>query len=165
MTETVNAPTAEAEGAESTEATAEAKPVVSLRDRLNKAMQKQMPAQHEGFVKWMADNSDVAPLDLATVLAVQSLYTVYRQSPEYAKIKAETPTTTREVPMPTTPEEAKAALEKIKANQDRRAAQQAREEARAAKIRELLASVEGSGDEASPDSEPAETDEDMAEAF
>src|SRR5262245_66200531 len=45
MTETVNAPTAEAEGAESTEATAEAKPVVSLRDRLNKAMQKQMPAQ------------------------------------------------------------------------------------------------------------------------
>jgi hypothetical protein len=174
MTETVKAPEAEATEAEATESgegqTAEAaapKPV-TVKEKITKAMSKDMPALHLEFIQWMKDEADI-DLDQSSVLATQSLYNVFRKTERYAKVKAEQPTggPAKEQPLPKTPEEAKAALEKHQKDAERRRQQQERADARAAKIQELLAGMAGeeSGEEATDVADSAETDEELAEAF
>jgi hypothetical protein len=173
MTETVKAPEAEATEAEAGEGQGvaeQAKPApVSTKEKITKAMGRDMPALHLEFIDWMKDEADIE-LDQASVLATQSLYNVFRKTERYAKVKAEQPAgggTTKEQPLPKTPEEAKAALEKHQKDAERRRQAQERADARAAKIQELLAGMAGdeSGEEATDVADEAQTDEELAEAF
>jgi hypothetical protein len=166
MTETVTAP----EATEATEATeAEAKAPVSTKDKITKALGKDLSTTtHPAFIQWVKDEADV-DLDPTSVLATQSLYNVFRKTDTFAKAKDSLPkgTSTAEVAMPTTPEEAKAALEKHQKDAERRKQAQVKADERAAKIQELLASMAGgeSGEPADEAPEVAEPDEDMQEAF
>lgn len=165
MTETVTAPTADAgEATESSETAAKAP--VSTKDKITKALGRQMPPLHEAFIKWVKAEADV-DLDPTSVLATQSLYNVYRQTDEFKTLKESQPKATKVEPLPSTPEEAKAALEKHQKDQERRKAAEARANERAAKIQELLASMQGgesAGDEPADDAD-APVDEDTQEAF
>ena len=165
MTETVTAPTADA-GEATAEAT-EAKAPVSTKEKITKALGRSMPPLHEAFIKWVKAEADV-DLDPTSVLATQSLYNVYRQTDEFKTLKESQPKATKVEPLPSTPEEAKAALEKHQADQKRRQAAEQRANERADKIKALLADMQGgdsAGDEPADESAPAETDEDVQEAF
>jgi hypothetical protein len=169
MTETVTAPEAEATEAQSGEGQAATPAPVSTKEKITKAMSRDMPALHLEFIQWMKDEADI-DLDQSSVLATQSLYNVFRKTERYQKVKAEQPTgggAAKETPLPKTPEEAKAALEKHQKDAERRRQAQERADARAAKIQELLASMAGdeSGEEATDVADEATTDEEMAEAF
>lgn len=163
MTDTVTAPQAEeAEGTTPEAATPEKQPL-TLREQIVKAMAKDMPAKHEGFVEWMKANADI-DIDLNTVLATQSLYGKWRQTDEFKLIPSTA--TTKAEPEPKTPEEAKAALEKAQKSQERAKATQERAAERAAKIQALLAEMNaGDAGEESDEAVEAESDEELAEAF
>ena len=162
MTETVTAPTADAG-----EAT-EAKAPVSTKDKITKALGRSMPPLHEAFIKWVNDETGgEVTLDPTSVLATQSLYNVYRQTDEFKTLKESQPKATKVEALPQTPEEAKAALEKHAKDQERRKQAEARANERAAKIQELLASMQGgesAGDEPADEAD-APVDEDTQEAF
>jgi len=167
MTETVTAPEAtEAEGTEAASATP-AKAPVSTKEKITKALGKDMPALHVAFIEWVKREADV-DLDPTSVLATQSLYNVYRQTDEFKTKKAELPSAApKETPMPTTPEEAQAALAKHEADTKRRQAAAQRADERAEKIKALLAEMSGgeageTSDEATP---VAESDEELQESF
>src|SRR5215510_1381344 len=132
MTETVTAPEAEAEGTEATEASGK-----SMGERIKKALEREpYPALHQGFIDWVKRESDGAyDLDPQAVLGTMSLYNLYRTTDEFKALKAEQPSGgAKEAPMPTTPEEAKAALAKIQKDKERRDAAALRAEERAKKI-------------------------------
>jgi hypothetical protein len=165
MTDTVQAPTVESAD---TEQATEAKAPVSTKDKITKALGREMPPLHVAFIEWMQREGGVE-LDATSVLATQSLYNVYRQTDEFKHLKDTLPksTGTKVEALPTTPEEAKAALEKhAKAKANREAAAQRADE-RARKIQELLASMAGgeAGDVADEATPEADTDEELQEAF
>jgi hypothetical protein len=180
VTETVQAPaggdeaeaSTPAEGQEGSGNGQEAKPTVSLKERLQKAVSKDMPAAHTGFVDWMKREGDI-DIDDKSVLATQSLYNVWRKTDEFKQIKDSQPTKQAAAPdvSKMSDEEKQQFLEKHRKETERRKAAQAKADARAAEVEKFLReqgllpgddSDEESGDEAAED---AATDEETEEAF
>jgi hypothetical protein len=166
MTDTVQAPTVEPT-AEAEAATA-AKAPVSTKDKITKALSREMPPLHTAFIEWMQREGGVT-LDATSVLATQSLYNVYRQTEEFKNLKDTLPKSTagKVEALPQTAEEAKAMLEKHAKAKANREAAAARADERARKIQELLASMQGgeAGEVAEEATDVAETDEEIQEAF
>lgn len=164
-----------AEGAtdESTAETDESPVAVDYKSRILKSINAgQTNKLHVGFIDWIAGQTDnEAPeMDLNTVIAVQSLYTLWRQTDVFKDMKkqveAERGTGTKPEPMPQTPEEARKMLEAAE-RKEKAAKQNAEVQAqRAQRARELLANMaaEQGGDtvEGEATSEEAEVAEDSA---
>ncbi|HEX4502175.1 MAG TPA: hypothetical protein VH187_13645 [Scandinavium sp.] len=182
-TTTVEAPAtdATAPAADAPEATVETPVTKNWEETITKTLERgQDNLKHKGFIQWIseASNGSAPEMDMDTVIAVQSLYSAWRQTDEFKLIDDEVKAGqgTKPEPTPKTPEEAKAQLEKAVQRQAALVKQAERAAERAARAKELLAQMaaeaEGSGDESTataedsePEAEVAAEESELTEAF
>lgn len=164
--ETVQAPPVETP-AVSTEASKPAKVAKTIAETIADRYNGEVSPKQQGFVDWIHQESGGEfSLDPKTVKTTLTLYQTYQKTDFCKAIPVGTGKAKVEKAMPTTPEEAKAELEKARKRAQRRAEQESREAARNAKLEAML--KEAGIEFESPQSETkaeVTSDEDIAEGF
>lgn len=153
---------APAEGAEAESEVA----VIDYEDVIEKAMKRNWDApKHLAFSRWMdRESKGKYPMDMATIVACQALYQVFRKTDEFQVVAAEVEAAgpkTREPDLETmTPEQIEAELKKSEERQSKLEAQAKKVAERAARAKELRAKMlaaqngEAAAEESAPEPEP-----------
>jgi hypothetical protein len=129
---------------------------------IDKAMKRNWNApKHVAFANWInRESNEKYTMDMATIVACQALYQVFRKTDEFIKLSEELEAAgprPKEEPLPTTPEEAAAQLAKDEKRMKQLEAQAKRYAERAARVRELQAKMAaGQAGEAATAETPAE---------